>query len=639
MSGIVGLLRLDGRPCDGEADESFQRMLAAIAHRGPDASTSLCQGPLALGHAMLRTTPESVTERQPLRDETGELCLVLDGRIDNRVQMQSSLEAGFHHARDGSDADLLMSAYARWGSACAGRLTGDFAFALWDDRRQRLFCARDPMGIKSFYYHCDGRTFRFASEPRALFADRAVRCEPNEGMIGEFLAGSLQSTEETFFTGVMRLRAGHSLTVGDGQVRQRRYWDIDSSRELRYKADEEYASHFLELFTEAVRCRMRASGPVAAELSGGLDSSSVVCVAAKIERETALKEAGLNTFSLVFPGAACDESGYIADVAARCGKESHVIRPLESTAVRGATLAPRQMDVPRFANDMMFDALGAEVRRRGVRTLLTGQGGDDLFSGLYHPYVDHLIGLRLVDLLRQLRLDAGRFGPASVPALCYWHGLRPILRRRLPGGAIRTMRRLLNRDGVPGWIDPHFARRTALCARLRGPDGDRGRSSTWRRLLRERIESGWRAFYNDSADQWAASFGFDYRHPFYDTRIVEFSWALPVQQCWRRADRKIIIPLAMRDLLPESIRQRPTKAEFSEVFVEALRTSGAAERKDFFHSLRIAAAGWVEPGQLRSMFDRMIHLHARGDEGYIAFVNPLWASIAMEDWYARTFAQ
>jgi asparagine synthase (glutamine-hydrolysing) len=494
------------------------------------------------------------------------------------------------------------------------------------------------MGIKSFYYHCDARTFRFASEPRALFADRAVRCEPNEGMIGEFLAGSLQSTEETFFKGVMRLRAGHSLRVGDGQVRKRRYWDIDAARELRYKADEEYASHFLELFTEAVRCRMRASGPVAAELSGGLDSSSVVCVAAKIERETTPREAGLKTFSLVFPGAACDESGYIADVADRCGQASHVIRPLEPTDVRGATLAPRQMDVPRFANDMMFDALGAEVRRRGVRTLLTGQGGDDLFSGLYHPYVDHLIGLRFIDLLRQLRLDAGRFGPAAVPALCYWHGLRPILRRSLPGGAVRTMRRLLNRGGVPSWIDPRFARRTALRERLRGPDGDWGRSSTWRRLLRERLESGWRAFYNDSADQWAASFGFDYRHPFYDTRIVEFAWALPARQCWRRADRKIIVPLALQGLLPESIRHRPTKAEFSEVFVKALRTSEAAERKDFFHSLRIAAAGWVEPGQLRAMFDRMIHLHARGDEKYIALVNPLWASIAMEDWYARALS-
>jgi asparagine synthase (glutamine-hydrolysing) len=287
----------------------------------------------------------------------------------------------------------------------------------------------------------------------------------------------------------------------------------------------------------------------------------------------------------------------------------------------------------------MFDALGADVHRRGLRTLLTGEGGDNWFSGLYHPYVDHLSDLRVIDLWRQVRLDAARFGPASVPALVYWHGVRPVLRRALPGAAIRTGRRLFNRDAVPPWIGPRFARRTALRERLRAPDGDRGPSSTWRRLLLERIESGWGAFYNDSADQWAASFGFECRHPFHDTRIVEFAWALPAAQCWRRAEGKVIVPLAMRGLLPESVRTRPTKAEFSEVFVHALRMSGAAERKDFFHSLKIAAAGWVEPAELRAMFDRMNDLHARGDEGYTALVTPLWASIAMEEWYDHAFSK
>jgi hypothetical protein len=198
---------------------------------------------------------------------------------------------------------------------------------------------------------------------------------------------------------------------------------------------------------------------------------------------------------------------------------------------------------------------------------------------------------------------------------------------------------MLNRGAVPAWIDPRLARRTGLRERLRGVDVDRHGLSTWRRLLRDRMQSGWQAFYSDSADQWAASFGFEYRHPFYDTRIVDFAWSLPAEQCWRRLDQKIIVPLAMRGLLPERLTQRSTKAEFSEIFVQALRTSGAAERKDFFHCLRVAAAGWVVPGQLRSMFDRMMNLHARGDETYTALVAPLWASIALEDWYGGAFTQ
>jgi asparagine synthase (glutamine-hydrolysing) len=637
MSGIVGMLRLHEQPCSSENEASFQRMLAATAPRGPDAVAFWRQGPVIFGHAMLRTTPESLSERQPLRDEAEQLCLTFDGRIDNRVQLRALVEAAGHHVRDDTDAELVIRAYAVWGSDAPSRLIGDFAFALWDGRRRSLFCARDPMGIKCLCYQFDGRTFRFASEPRAILADHAVRREPNEGTIGEFLSGSLHGTEETFFNGVMRLRPGHCLTIADGRVQTRRFWGLNSSPTLQYRANEDYAAHFLDLFIEAVRCRIRTHGSVGAELSGGLDSSSVACVAATIVRDARPRRTGLATFSMVFPGLACDESGYIADVVNHCGQESHLVRPLALPEACAARHASRQMDVPRFANDMMFDTLGTEVQRRGLRALLTGQGGDEFFSGLYHPYLDHVADLRLVDVGRQIRLDADRFGLTSVPALLYWHALRPVVRRGLPAGLIRIARRVLNRGAVPAWIDPRFAGRTGLRERLRSADVDGNGLSTWRRLLRERMQSGWQAFYSDSADQWAASFGFEYRHPFYDTRIVDFAWSLPAKQCWRRIDQKIIIPLAMRGLLPERLRQRSTKAEFSEIFVQALRTSGAIERKDFFHGLRVAAAGWVVPGQLRSMFDQMMHLHARGDETYTALVAPLWASIALEEWYSAAF--
>ncbi|MGD0076630.1 MAG: asparagine synthetase B, partial [Candidatus Binataceae bacterium] len=242
MSGISAIFNLDGRPIDREL---LRRMNDVIAHRGPDGSSLFVDGPVGLGHQMLRTTPQSLHEVQPLADETGGVVLTFDGRVDNCEELKAALEAKGAVLRTDCDAELVLRAYQSWGEDCARRIIGDFAFVVWDKRERRLVAARDPLGIRPFYYYLDDKTLRCGSELRQILEDTTIRREPNEGMVAEYLTGSIVNTEDTLYRGVVRLPACHLLVVQPGaSVRKRRYWDIDPGVEIRYQTDEQYAEHF-----------------------------------------------------------------------------------------------------------------------------------------------------------------------------------------------------------------------------------------------------------------------------------------------------------------------------------------------------------------------------------------------------------
>src|SRR2546427_419333 len=226
MSGLAGLLALDG----GSAETLvLQRMLAALAHRGRDGQNTWSSGPIAMGHQAFWTTPEARGEIQPWRHPSGELVATLDGRIDNRRALRDALVARGLPPRAEHDAELVLRAYECWGEDFARELVGDFAVAIWDGPARRLVCARDPLGVKPFYYHFDGHHFRWSSEPQAIFEDPTVPRRPHEGMVAEMLAGYLVSTEETLWQGLFRLRPGHTLTVTRDGLCLRRYWSPESA--------------------------------------------------------------------------------------------------------------------------------------------------------------------------------------------------------------------------------------------------------------------------------------------------------------------------------------------------------------------------------------------------------------------------
>lgn len=619
MSGIVGSYNLNGKPAEPLV---IRRMTDHLAHRGPDGLTSWLSGPVSLGHAMLQTTPESLFERQPLHE--GSLCLTMDGRIDNREELRRALESHGAILRSDSDAELVLLAYQQWGKDCPVHLLGDFAFAIWNSAKQELFCARDQMGIRPFYYFINDRVFLFASELRPLLDHADVQPELNEGMIGEYLASQITSQEETLYRQLFRLPPGHCLVVSPGRFRMTRYWDFDSSKELHYENDKSYRDHFLTLLTESVRCRLRSHRPVGCYLSGGLDSSSVVCLAASLKKN-GLSTQDLETFSLLFPGLACDESPYIQDVVQQWAVHSNTVDVGGNPDAAFVDCARWDRDFPGHPNGTMGNPLRALARDRGVRVLLTGTGGDEWLTGSYLGAGDLLRQGKLHTLHRRIRNDFGASNFSGTIEMALRYGLWPLL----PHAMRQLIRQGLGRHGFPSWLNPDFAKKNYLRDRIKLEPDRNPYASLAQADLALILKGGWWPHMSEIEDREASWFSLEERHPFADRRLAEFAVSLPEDQRWRGQQTKYILRQAMQGLLPETVRQRTTKAEFSTVFLQALRSLGGSR---FFDSSQVAAMGWVDADKIQRAYANMETGATNNPDSAPSGLWSLWMVVGIELW-------
>jgi asparagine synthase (glutamine-hydrolysing) len=574
---------------------------------------------------MLHTTPESLLETQPLTDETDTLCLVLDGRVDNREELKAALAANGLTLRTDTDAELILRAYERWGNNSPRYLLGDFAFVIWDGWNRRFFCARDHLGNKPFYYYMDDRVFLCASELTPILAHPTVRREHNEGMIGEYLASEITSQEETLYRGIYRLPPAHSLLVQPGRLWKERYWDIDSTRTIAYKTDQEYADHFRELFKESVRCRLRSQGPVGSYLSGGWDSSSVVGMAHALYRNGAATARGFETFSLVFPGLPCDESAYIQDVVRLWDCPANFVPSGEQDVSYFTYCAKVDQDFPGYPNGAMGNPLRALAREKGVRVLLTGTGGDEWLTGSPFHAADLARQLKFRSLIDLVGFCSGASGAREAVHLALRYGVWPLL----PQGLRQGLRQVIGRDGVPLWLNQQFARRIDLPTRMRLEMNWRPYPSAAQADLALTLTNGWWVHSLEIEERASAWYALEERHPFTDRRIVEFATALPEEQRWRRDQPKFILRQAMQGLLPETVRQRLTKAEFSPVLIQTLQALGS---RRLFDSLLTASMGWVNGDEVRSMYKKVAQGPVQDHADHIPYLWPLWMVVGIELW-------
>lgn len=383
MCGIAGIAA-DKRYQGPELQAAQARMLRAMRQRGPDdrgaepvAFDPAATGEVWLGNTRLAILDLSAAGHQPMCDPLTGNWLVLNGEIYNHLEVRAALEPPSGGWRSGSDTETVLHAYTRWGRGCLQRLRGMFAIALWDAAEQELWCARDRLGIKPFYYRAQDELFVFASEVRALLASGLVERRLDErGLAGYVRFGSLPEPL-TLLAGVVSLPAGHWLRVRAGRVvEQRQYWSpnpqpagvstgISESQAVRGTR---------QLLERAVREHLLSDVPVASFLSGGIDSSIVTALAAQ-SSPTPIK-----TFTVGFRESGFDESEYAQAVATRY-RTDHQRILLDGGEVAGlVSRAVRAMDQPSADGVNTYVVAGA-VAERGIKVVLSGLGGDELFGG------------------------------------------------------------------------------------------------------------------------------------------------------------------------------------------------------------------------------------------------------------------
>jgi asparagine synthase (glutamine-hydrolysing) len=571
MSGLAGVFYLDGRPLERGI---LDRMLESMAHRGPDGADLWSEGSIGLCHRMLHTTPESLEEKLPLVHGGGNFAITADARIDNREELFSTLD--FDHPRNEvGDSDLILAAYKKWGELCPERLLGDFVFAIWDRRKQQVFCARDHMGVKPFYYYSTDNLFAFASEIEALLCVPEVPRRLNEVRVADFMVHNVASKIATFYEGIVRLVPAHSITVHPNRISIKHYWTLDPTRELRLGSDQEYAEIFYETFAEAVRCRLRSSFPVGCELSGGLDTSSVACVASELLAQE--RTGPLHTFSAVYTEAPeSDESYFIDLVLAKGGFEPHKV-PVEFLS---PLQTPRRVlwdaDEPSILGGLSMPwGLVSEANRQGVRILLNGYDGDTVVSHGIGRLAELAYAGRWITLYKEIDAFSRELG-WSRRSILRSRVLKPlapdilqqawwVLHGRNPWSQSGGM--------YSGAINEDFARRIGVHERDHAEDGSLDIPESVRLSRRWHMQGllhGVNQYMMEVTGKIGATLNVENRYPFFDRRLVELCLALPPDQKLSRGWARIVLRRALADVMPDEIRWRKSKGNLTPGLVWSL---------------------------------------------------------------------
>jgi len=579
MCGILGVWHMDGKKVDVRQLENASR---TIRHRGPDDEGFWCsdsktgkwregrtqhfpEANLAFAFRRLAILDLSSAGHQPMHTPDGVYCIVFNGEVYNYLELKTELQAKGYQFRSNTDTEIVLAAYSEWGSGCLKRFNGMWAFALWDANRHQLFCARDRFGIKPFYYYWDGTCFAFASEIKALATPVGMHLTPYLPSVFDYLAyGLTDHGRETFYENVYQILPAHFLLIDEQHLQEQRYWDLDPNHYITEPNDDALAHHFYNLFEDAVRLHLRSDVAVGTCLSGGLDSSAIVTVANKLLIEEQVIPSSLvgeqqKTFSACFDEPAIDERVYMQAVLDKTGAEKNFVFPSLTKLQKDLNRLMWHQEQP-FGGTSIF-AQWCVIERAaasGVRVLLDGQGGDELLGG-YDSHRDFYLGTlaqksRWSQLLHELHAYRHEYYMS-------WSSLMLSILRGFAPEQVMNWARLRRRSGVSTQL---------------------GISTEFRAKFHDRlnIRSSWGGnLYNTWAyhaitrailpallryeDRNSMAHSVEARVPFLDYRLVEFTFALPLQHKIRNATSKIVLRDALRGVLPEIVRTRKSKLGYT----------------------------------------------------------------------------
>lgn len=648
MSAIMGVYY----PDKAIAPQHLQDMMSILAHRGSDNAGIWHETSIGFGHRMLWTTPESVVEKLPFTSENGDLTITAEARIDNRDQLVSRLDIRDDLSKI-TDSQLILMSYEKWGDSCVEMLLGDFAFAIWDRPQQQLFCARDHFGIKPFYYYHSPQAFVFASEIKALFCVPEVPRQLNEVRVGDFLS-SIHDKETTFYREIYRLPPAHTMKVSRTSIKIESYWSLDPQYELQLSSDEEYAAKFREIFAEAVRCRLRSAYPVGSMLSGGLDSSSITCMARKILSENG--KPNLHTFSGIFDKVPeSDERFFMNAVTAKGKIEPHYIHADEVSPLIDVDKILWHQDEPCFAPNLYLNWQAyQQANRLGVRVVLDGFDGDNIVSHGFGYLRELGRAGRWLKLFSELKKVNQNFRgytenfdkPYWIKFLSYFekYGIEPAVHKfkitrfiwYRYKDAIARIKAKAEADTVKvSWtscINKKLLDRIELKQRRKALLKQRyGSSNTQRQEHYHAINDGVLPNTLEVLDRTANASGIELRYPFWDKRLVEFCLSLPASQKMNLGWTRMILRRSMEGILPKEIQWRGGKGNLGHSFRYGLQTFEKDNVKQILKPQKLLA-NYLDLSYLNLVCNNFVSENGENDD-----IASIWKAINIALWLENIY--
>ena len=607
MCGIAGIVG------QGWERAQLEAMVAIQHHRGPDDSGVYVDkaGTVGLGHNRLSIIDLSKAGHQPMSNHDGSLWIVFNGEIYNYRELRAELD--HYPYRSQTDTEVILAAYEQWGEQCVDRFIGMFAFAIWDVRQQKLFCARDRLGIKPFHYAWRNGCFLFASEIKGILA-AGHPSAPNWPIWATYLThGFYDHSAETFFDGVSVLSPGHILTLQDGQASIRCYWDLPSlaTEPLLLDADEA-AAHLMELFEDAVRLRLRSDVPLGVNLSGGLDSASLMVTVDRLLQG----EGEVQTFTASFADARYDEMEFASEVPRRTRWARHIQRLGELDVWNVASEALWHQEAPYGGMaTLAYHHLHRLARELDVTVLLEGQGVDEMLGGYnyFRPY--HFLDLLEQGCWQELRRELRASGASDDQEL------EAVRRLRCEAGL------KVYQDGTshlrPECILPDIRALASDQPEFRRPFQDHLTNALYRDLRYTKLPRVLRM-----NDRLSMAFSRELREPYLDHRVVEFLFRLPGDQKIRMGQSKYLLRHAMAGRLPDSVRLAGKRSVVTPQR-EWLRTLLRLQVEEIIHSRSFADRGLFAVKEVQAAYNGFCS--GNGDNSFF-----VWQWINTELWF-RTF--
>jgi asparagine synthase (glutamine-hydrolysing) len=594
MSVQYGRWQFDGRPLEPHQVEKVSALLSSY---GPDAKGTYSKDGVSILYHAFYTTTESHREKQPHTSSSGAV-ITWDGRLDNRAELIDELQGSLRGVS--TDVDIVSEAYDRWGTYCFRKLIGDWAISIWNPTSQSLTLAKDPIGTRHLYYLLDANKVIWSSvlDPIVLLADRTLE------VCAEFIAGwfgGLPATHLTPYAGIHAVSASHRVVIAPGKHTISKYWEFDSSKSIRYRRDIEYEEHFRTVFANAIRRRLRSDRPVLAELSGGIDSASIVCMA---DAMTAAGEVDIQRVETISyyddSNPDLDERAFLGTVEEKRGRVGYHIDLQEKKAEekrKGRSPKPflSYFEGPQFAailepadnfRQVLIEYYGTYMKSQGYRVTLSGTAGEHATGGFVPSPTpelqDLLVRVRLSRLARQLNAWARRMGKSQIDLL--GEAVRGFLRRSLaqpiasqdlrPASWFRSGFVRRNRDAFDGYpsrvklfaAPPSFQHHMQqLCFQRRSM----AHRQLWPEMLRE------------------------IRYPYLDRDLLEFSYAIPQEQLVGLGQRRFLMKRSLLGIVPSEILNRKRRNSAGEQPSEDILNEWPRSA-EIGHDVKSSALGFVD---------------------------------------------